>query len=124
MNLRFGVFEADLLTGELRKKGVRVKLQEQPFQILAALLEHPREVITREELRMRLWPSDVVVDFDSGLNRAINRLREALGDDADNPRFIETLPQRGYRFLAEVGSAPAEPQALPLESAPIVAGGL
>ena len=121
MNLRFGVFEADLLTGELRKKGVRVKLQEQPFQILAALLEHPREVITREELRKRLWPSDVVVDFDSGLNRAINRLREALGDDADNPRFIETLPQRGYRFLAEVGSAPAEPQALPLESAPIVA---
>ena len=101
-SIRFGIFEADLLAGELRKKGIRVKLQEQPFQILAALLEHPREVLTREELRKRLWPSDVVVDFDSGLNRAINRLREALGDDADNPRFIETLPQRGYRFLAEV----------------------
>ena len=119
--IRFGIFEADLLAGELRKKGVRVKLQEQPFQILAALLEHPREVLTREELRKRLWPSDVVVDFDSGLNRAMNRLREALGDDADNPQFIETLPQRGYRFLAEVEYTPAEPQAPQSESAAIVA---
>jgi len=119
--IRFGIFEADLLAGELRKKGVRVKLQEQPFQILAALLEHPREVLTREELRKRLWPSDVVVDFDSGLNRAMNRLREALGDDADSPQFIETLPQRGYRFLADVEYTPAEPQAPQSKSAAIVA---
>lgn len=117
--IRFGIFEADLLTGELRKKGVRVKLQDQPFQILAALLEHPREIVTREELRRRLWPSDVVVDFDSGLNRAVNRLRDALGDDADNPRFIETLPQRGYRFFADVESAAVPPRASPPEAEPI-----
>ena len=107
--IRFGMFEADLSSGELRREGVKIKLQEQPFQILAALLERPREVVTREDLQKRLWPSDVVVDFDRGLNKAINRLREALGDDADNPRFIETLPQRGYRFLAVVEPAAVEP---------------
>ena len=95
--IRFGSFEVDLTSGELRKEGVRIKIQEQPFQVLVALIERPREVVLREELQKRLWPSDVVVDFDRGLNRAINRLREALGDDADNPQFIETLPQRGYR---------------------------
>lgn len=119
--IRFGIFEADLLAGELRRKGVRVKLQEQPFQILAALLERPREVVTREELRKRLWPDDVVVDFDSGLNRAVNRLREALGDTAGNPRFIETIPQRGYRFFADIESAAAEPPVLPPASAPVSA---
>jgi DNA-binding winged helix-turn-helix (wHTH) protein len=94
----FGIFEVDLASGELRKQGVRIKLQEQPFQALVALIEHPGEVLTREELQQRLWPAGTFVDFDRGLNKAINRLREALGDDADNPRFIETLPQRGYRF--------------------------
>jgi TolB-like protein/DNA-binding winged helix-turn-helix (wHTH) protein/Flp pilus assembly protein TadD len=94
----------------LRKQGVRIKLQEQPFQALVALIERPREVLTRDELQKRLWPGDTVVDFDRGLNKAINRVREALGDDADNPRFIETLPQRGYRFLGQVETtAPAEP---------------
>src|SRR5215831_4793918 len=97
--LRFGVFEADLTSGELRKDGTKIRLQEQPFQILAMLLEHPGEVVTREELRNKLWPADTFVDFDHGLNKAINKLREALGDSADNPRFIETLARRGYRFL-------------------------
>jgi TolB-like protein/DNA-binding winged helix-turn-helix (wHTH) protein/Flp pilus assembly protein TadD len=118
--IRFGIFEVDLASGELRKQGVRIKLQEQPFQVLVALIERPREVLTREELQKRLWPADVVVDFDRGLNKAINRVREALGDDADNPRFIETLPQRGYRFLAQVETAPAEPPASPPVSSPPV----
>jgi TolB-like protein/DNA-binding winged helix-turn-helix (wHTH) protein len=121
--IRFGVFEVDLDSGELRRKGVRIKLQEQPFQVLAALLERPRDVLTREDLQKRLWPSDVSVDFDRGLNRAINRLREALGDDAENPRFIETLPQRGYRFVADVEVAatdhsPSPPEAKPEITAP------
>jgi len=112
--VRFGIFEVDLASGELRKQGVRVKLQEQPFQVLATLLEHPREVVSREDLQKRLWPSDVVVDFERGLNKAINRLREALGDDSDDPQFIETLPQRGYRFLAEVEAVPAaRPESAP-----------
>ena len=110
--VRFGIFEVDLSSGELRKQGVKIKLQEQPFRALAALIERPREVVTREELQKRLWP-DTIVDFDRGLNKAINRLREALGDDADNPRFIETVPQRGYRFLAPVETAPCEPPAAP-----------
>jgi TolB-like protein/DNA-binding winged helix-turn-helix (wHTH) protein/Flp pilus assembly protein TadD len=107
--MRFGVFEADLVSGELRKQGVRVKLQEQPFQALVALIERRGQVLTREELQKRLWPSDTNVDFDRGLNRAIARVRDALGDDADNPRFIETLPSRGYRFLVQV----EEPVSLP-----------
>jgi TolB-like protein/Tfp pilus assembly protein PilF len=97
--VRFGVFELDLRAGELRKQGVKIKLQEQPLQILAMLLEQPGQVVTREELRSRLWPSDTFVDFDHSLNKAINKLREALGDSAESPRFIETLPRRGYRFL-------------------------
>jgi DNA-binding winged helix-turn-helix (wHTH) protein/TolB-like protein/Tfp pilus assembly protein PilF len=100
--IRFGIFEVDLEAGELRRQGVRVKLQQQPFQILALLLECPGEVVTREELRHRLWPTDTFVDFARGLNRATNRLRESLGDEADNPRFIETLPRRGYRFIGQV----------------------
>jgi len=100
--LRFGTFEVDLRAGELRKQGVRVKLQEQPFQVLTVLLQRPGEVVTREELRNHSWSPDTFVDFDNSLNTAINKLREALGDSADNPRFIETLPRRGYRFLALV----------------------
>jgi len=100
--LRFGVFEVDVRAGELRKQGVRIKLQEQPFHVLTVLLQRPGEVVTREELRSENWPADTFVDFDNSLNTAINKLREALGDSADNPRFIETLPRRGYRFIAPV----------------------
>jgi DNA-binding winged helix-turn-helix (wHTH) protein/tetratricopeptide (TPR) repeat protein len=100
--LRFSVFEVDVRAGELRKQGVRIKLQEQPFHVLTVLLQRPGEVVTREELRNQNWPADTFVDFDNGLNTAINKLREALGDSADNPRFIETLPRRGYRFIAPV----------------------
>jgi Tol biopolymer transport system component/DNA-binding winged helix-turn-helix (wHTH) protein len=102
--LRFGTFEADLAARELRKGGIRIKLQGQPFELLAMLLERPGEVLPREELRQRLWSTDTFVDFDAGLNTAINRLREALGDSAENPRFIETVPRRGYRFVASVRS--------------------
>src|SRR6267378_522217 len=100
--LRFGVFEVDVRSGELRKHGARIKLQEQPFHLLTVLLQRPGEVVTREELRNQNWPADTFVDFDNSLNTAINKLREALGDSADNPRFIETLPRRGYRFIAQV----------------------
>jgi len=100
--LRFGVFEADLHAGELRKQGMQIKLQEQPFQILAFLLEHAGEIVTREQLRQKLWPADTFVDVDNSVNAAINRLREALSDSAENPRFVETLPRRGYRFVAPV----------------------
>ncbi len=100
--LRFGVFEADLRTGELRKAGRKITIQEQPFKTLLALLEHPGQMVTREELRAKVWPADTFVDFDTGLNKAIRKIREALGDSADSPRFIETLPRRGYRFLTPV----------------------
>jgi eukaryotic-like serine/threonine-protein kinase len=100
--LRFGTFEVDVRAGELRKQGVRIKLQEQPFQVLTVLLQRPGEVVTREELRSQNWPADTFVDFDNSLNTAINKLRDALGDSADSPRFIETLPRRGYRFIAPV----------------------
>jgi DNA-binding winged helix-turn-helix (wHTH) protein len=102
VQLRFGVFDLDLRAGELRKHGLRVRLQEQPFQLLAMLLEHPGEVVTREELQKKLWPADTFVDFDHGLNKAISKIREALGDSAESPRFVETVARRGYRFLAEV----------------------
>ncbi len=98
----FGVFEVDLHTGELRKRGLRIKLRDQPFQILLLLLAHPGEVVSRDELQKQLWPADTFVDFDRGLNKAVNHLREALGDSAESPRFIETLPKRGYRFIAPV----------------------
>ena len=113
--LRFGVFELDRRSGELRKQGVRVRVQEQPLRVLEALLAEPGEPVTREALRQRLWPDDTFVDFDNGLNRAINRLRAALGDEADNPRFIETLERRGYRFIAPVGlvDMPSSPAPAP-----------
>ena len=100
--VRFGVFEADLAAGELRKSGSKVRLQEQPFQLLAYLLERAGEVVTREELREKLWPADTFVDFDHSLNTAVNKVREALGDSANSPRFVETLARRGYRFLGPV----------------------
>jgi DNA-binding winged helix-turn-helix (wHTH) protein len=98
----FGVFELDLRTGQLRRNGSRVKLQEQPFQVLAQLLEKPGDVVTRDDLRERLWPADTFVDFDHSLNAAIRRLRDALGDSAENPIFVETVARRGYRFLAPI----------------------
>ena len=100
--IRFGIFEVDARAGELRSKGSRVKLQDQPLQVLLAVLEKPGEVVTREELRARLWPVDTFVDFDHGLNAAVKRLRDALGDTAENPRYIETLPRHGYRFIAAI----------------------
>jgi TolB-like protein/DNA-binding winged helix-turn-helix (wHTH) protein/Flp pilus assembly protein TadD len=102
--LRFGVFEVDLRAGELRKHGLRVRLQEQPFQVLAMLLERAGQVVTREALQKKLWPADTFVDFDHGLNKAVNKIRDALGDSAESPRFVETVARRGYRFLAEVKS--------------------
>jgi DNA-binding winged helix-turn-helix (wHTH) protein len=99
---RFGVFELDTVTGELRRKGIRVKLHTQPFQVLSLLLEQPGVMLTREEICRVLWPDGIFVDYEHGLNSAMNRLREALGDKASNPRFVETLARRGYRFLAPV----------------------
>ena len=101
-SLRFGLFELDLVARELRKSGIRIKLQDQPFQILAMLLERPGEIVTREDLQKRLWPEDTFVDFDLSLNSAVKKLRQALSDDSENPRFIETLYRRGYRFIGPV----------------------
>src|SRR5262252_10181268 len=101
--LRFENFEVDLHSGELRKAGVKLKFGGQPFQVLTILLEQPGEVVTREELQKRLWP-DTFVDVDHNLNTAINKIREVLGDSSENPRFVETLPRRGYRFIAPVES--------------------
>jgi len=111
--LRFGVFELDPRAGELRKHGLRVRLQEQPFQLLATLLEHPGEVVTREELQKKILRADTFVDFDHGLNKAVNKIREALGDSAESPRFVETVARRGYRFLAEVKTAETTPVSSP-----------
>jgi Tol biopolymer transport system component/DNA-binding winged helix-turn-helix (wHTH) protein len=115
--VHFGAFEVDLRSGELRKHGLKIKIQEQPLQVLAMLLEHPGQTVTREELRKKLWPADTFVDFEHGLNAAINKLRETLGDSAENPRFVETLHRRGYRFIAPVvgtdGGAPVVPPASP-----------
>ena len=112
--IRFGPFEADCRTGELRKHGIKVRIGQQTFQILTMLLEHSGEIVSRDDLRRRLWPDDTFVDFDRSLNTAIGRLREALDDSADNPRFIETVPRRGYRFIAPVEkvAAPARNQGL------------
>jgi TolB-like protein/DNA-binding winged helix-turn-helix (wHTH) protein/Tfp pilus assembly protein PilF len=107
--VRFGVFELDLQTGELRKAGARINLPEQPFQVLEALLDPPGDLVTREELRQRLWQAETFVDFDQSLNAAVRRLRDALGDSADTPRFVETLPRRGYRFIAPV-TVPSVPE--------------
>src|SRR5256885_8457119 len=114
--IQFGVFEVDLKAGELRRNGTRIRLQEQPFQILTILLEHSGEVVTREELRGRLWPADTYVAFDPSLNAAVRRLRDALGDSAENPRFVETVARRGYRLLASVnGNATAAPPPQPVD---------
>jgi TolB-like protein/DNA-binding winged helix-turn-helix (wHTH) protein/Flp pilus assembly protein TadD len=121
--LRFGVFEVDPKAGELRKHGLRVKLPEQPFQILTMLLEKPGEIITRDELRNRLWQGDTFVDFDHGLNNAVMRLREVLGDSSDSPRFVETIPRRGYRFIAPVEESVLSPP-LPSEGEVPLATGL
>src|SRR4051794_9978776 len=119
---KFGVFEADGSAGELRKHGIRVKLHAQPFQVLLMLLERPSEVLTREELRQRLWGDDTFVDFDHGLNSAVNKIRDALNDSAAQPRYVETVSGRGYRFIAPVSQAapatvpdpPATPKVQPV----------
>src|SRR5215469_8330652 len=100
--VRFGLFEVDFASQELRKSGIKIKIQDQPFQILALLLERPGQIITRDEIQKHLWADDTFVDFDLGLNSAVKKLRQALGDESENPRFIETLYRRGYRFLAPI----------------------
>jgi DNA-binding winged helix-turn-helix (wHTH) protein/tetratricopeptide (TPR) repeat protein len=112
--MRFGTFEVDLRAGEVYKHGIRLKLQDQPFQVLSLLLEHPGDVVTREELRQKLWRSDTFVDFDTGLNSAVKKLRDALCDSAEEPRYIETLPRRGYRFIAQVENGDP-PTPVPIE---------
>jgi TolB-like protein/DNA-binding winged helix-turn-helix (wHTH) protein/Tfp pilus assembly protein PilF len=118
--VRFGLFEADLVSGVLRKRGLRIRLQEQPFQVLAALLEQPGMLVTREELRNRVWGTDTFVDFDHGLSKAINKIRDALNDSAESPRFVETVARRGYRFLADVTfvdeTTPTKPETVSRES--------
>jgi cholera toxin transcriptional activator len=114
---RFGVFEADAAIGELRRQGIRVKLNAQPFQVLSMLLERPGELLTREEISRELWPDGTFVDYEQGVNSAVNRVREALGDTASNPRFVETLARRGYRFVApveQIGKAIAVPISAPV----------
>src|SRR6266480_2378416 len=116
--VRFGVFQVDLRAGELFKQGIKIRLQQQPLRVLALLLEHPGEVVTREDLRQAIWPAGTFVESDVGLDAAIHKLRNALGDSAENPRLVETLPRRGYRFIAGVdgrGSrAPVQTKASPL----------
>src|SRR4029077_1108411 len=107
--VHFGVFQLDLKARELHKAGVKIRLQEQPFRVLALLVERAGQVVTREELRQKVWPSDVYVAFDQGLNNAIKKVRDALGDSADSPRFIETLARHGYRFVAPVNGVPQRP---------------
>ena len=106
---RFGPFELSEREGELRKGGVRIKLQEQPFRVLVELVANPGNLVSREDLHKKLWPADTLVDFDVGLNSAIRTLRQALNDDAENPRYIETLAKRGYRFMAPVDKAAMDP---------------
>src|ERR1700730_6317659 len=108
--VRFGAFEVDLTKGSLHKNGVRIRVQGKPLQILTLLIEHAGDVVTRDELRQRLWPEGTFVDFEHGLNTAVRKLREALGDDPDNPRFVQTVPRQGYRFIATAQRAgPAVP---------------
>jgi cholera toxin transcriptional activator len=121
--VRFGVFELDLSAGELRKNGVKLRLQGQPFQVLTLLLERSGEVVTREELQQKLWPSDTFVDFDHSLNTAINKVREALGDSASSPRYVETLARRGYRFIAPVQREPENAAAESAAAIPAQVGG-
>src|SRR5271157_558393 len=105
---RFGNFELDTRSGELRKNGTRIRLQDQPLQILLLLLEHAGELVTREQIQKKLWASDTFVDFDNAINSAMRKLREALNDDSGDPRFIETFARRGYRFVAAVSTAPVK----------------
>src|SRR5271166_1068637 len=119
--VRFGIYEVSLQSGELRKAGVKIRVQQQPMKLLEILLERPGEVVTREELRSRVWANESFGDFDQAVNIAIGKLRSALGDSAENPRFIETLPKRGYRFIADVSVADADARTIGPESA---AGGL
>src|ERR1700687_2743235 len=119
--VRFGTYEVSLQSGEVRKAGVRIRVQQQPLKLLEVLLERPGEVVAREELRSRVWPSESFGDFDQAVNIAIAKLRSALGDSAENPRYIETLPTRGYRFIADVLFVAADgrtrrPESLPAES--------
>jgi len=119
--LRTGLFDIDLGIAELRKNGIRIPLQEQPFRVLCVLLERPGDVVTREQLQERVWPADTYVGFDEGINTAIRKLRLAFGDSADNPRFIETIPRRGYRFIAPISESPRqEARAVPTHQAPVV----
>ena len=118
---RFGAFEADSATGELRRQGIRIKLNAQPFQVLVMLLERPGDLLTREEISRRLWPDGTFVDYEHGVNSAVNRIREALGDTASNPRFVETLARRGYRFVAPVERIAAVEAAPPIIPEPPVA---
>src|SRR5690242_19145407 len=108
--VRFGTYELGLQSGELRKAGVRIRVQQQPLKLLEILLERPGEVVTRDELRNRIWADESYGDFDQAVNVAIAKLRAALGDSADNPRYVETLPKRGYRFIAEVATASPTPE--------------
>jgi DNA-binding winged helix-turn-helix (wHTH) protein len=114
--IRFAEYEADLRSGELRRQGHRLKLQDKPFQVLAALLQRPGELVTREELRQSLWAADTFVDFEHGLNTAVNKVREALRDSANNPRFIETLPRRGYRFIEPINNSGQAQAILPSQA--------
>src|SRR5580658_4426855 len=115
LHVMFGAFELDVRAGELRKHGVKIRLQEQPFRVLLMLLEQPGEVVLREEIRKKLWPNDTIVEFAPSINAAIQRLRDALGDSADQPRYVETVARRGYRFIGELieeanqQPSPAEP---------------
>lgn len=118
---RFGVFEADFQAGELRKSGIKIKLHDQPLQILAMLLEHPGKLVTRDDIRKNLWSGNTFVDFDHGLNNAVNRLRDALGDSADSPRWIETLPRRGYRFIGTTSTGDPAKESIPSEAQPAAA---
>src|SRR5262249_29482964 len=123
---RFGPFELDVRTGELRKHGIRIRVRQQTLQILHMLLEHPGEVVLRDEIRRKLWPDNTVVEFDHSINAAVQKLRDVLGDSADDPRYIETLTRRGYRFLGSVEVvSPEAASATPRPSAepPVVPGG-
>src|SRR5690348_615569 len=116
---RFGVFELDPRTGELRKQGIRIKLQDQPLQILSLLIRHPGELVTREEIQKKLWAPGTYVDYDNAINSAVRKLRDALGDGSENPRFIETLARRGYRFIGTLTVQP-EPPREPEASVPAI----
>ena len=109
--VRFGLFELDLRAAQLTRNGTNIRLPQQPLLLLSVLVESPGEIVTREQLRQRLWPSDVFIDFDHGLNKSMQKLRDALGDSADSPRYIETIPRVGYRFIAPVSNGTRPPAA-------------